>query len=132
MILIDASCWIEYFRKFGKPHVKQRVNGVLGRGEAAYTCPIYFEILAGALDHEYNMVYEGFSYCQRVYFETEDWETSASIERLLRCKGFTVPRDDIFIAAVCQRAELPLMVYDKHFGKIWKHCGIKSELMELQ
>ena len=45
MTLIDTSAWIEFFRAKGDAALKSRVADLISFGEAAYTCPIHFELL---------------------------------------------------------------------------------------
>ena len=46
--LIDTSAWIEFFRPKGDPHVKALVRDLVAIKQAAYTCPVAFELVTGA------------------------------------------------------------------------------------
>jgi predicted nucleic acid-binding protein len=52
MKMIDSSIWIEFLRKNGDPSVKGHVAQLISAEQAAYTCPIRFELVSGALPHE--------------------------------------------------------------------------------
>ncbi len=131
MILIDTSAWIEFFRKRGDLHIKQKIATYLELDQAAYTCPIYFEILAGAEDHEKDLILETFELSERMIFKPEFWEIAATMERKLRRKGITLPQDDIFVATVANEMDLPLLCKDRHFNVIRDKCLLSLDLEQL-
>jgi predicted nucleic acid-binding protein len=47
MKLVDSSAWVEFLRRRGDPKVKDIVARLLQSEQAAYTCPIRFELLSG-------------------------------------------------------------------------------------
>ena len=100
MTLIDTSAWIEFLRRNGRADVKQRVAGWLELNEAAYCGPIEFELLSGARPGEMADIRDAFRFSERLDFPDACWQRAAQIERDLRAKGVTIPRDDIFVAAV--------------------------------
>jgi predicted nucleic acid-binding protein len=118
MILVDTSAWIEFFRRQGDPAVKERVAVCIERDEAAYTCPIYFELLAGAGAKEQETVDMTLELCTRYLFRPEDWARAAAMEKDLRSHGITVPRDDVFVAVVAEERGLPILCKDRHFDMI--------------
>jgi len=83
--------------------------------QAAFTCPIHFEILSGAHDSEIELVKETFALIERHPFRPEFWDRAADLDRRLRKKGVTIPRDDLFIAVAADRLGLTLVCKDKHF-----------------
>ena len=129
MILIDTSAWIEFFRKRGDPNVKKRVAFYIEKDQATYTCPILFELLAGARDKEISDIEVSFSFCNWIPFDSQCWKRAACLERELRAKGVTVPRDDIFVASVAILNELPLYSTDAHFQLMIKRgdVGLKFD-----
>ena len=48
MKLIDTSAWVEFLRRKGDSKVKHAVAHLLQTDQAAYTCPIWFELFSGA------------------------------------------------------------------------------------
>ena len=116
MILIDTSAWIEFFRKAGNPSVKQRVAFFIENDQAAYTCPILFELLAGASEKEISDIEVSFSFCNWIPFDSKYWKKAGHLERKLRAKGVTVPRDDIFVAVVAISNDLPLYAVEHAFS----------------
>lgn len=118
MILIDTSVWIEYLRKSGDAQVKLRVRQAIAMGSAAYSCPVYSELLAGAKDEELADIEEALSYCRRLPFEPAHWDKAGNLYRSLRQLGVTVPHDDARIAAIASALDMPLLYRDKHFDVI--------------
>ena len=87
-------------------------------GEASYTCPIYFELLAGARESEVEAIEEGLGFCHRFPFDRPLWGRAADLYRTLRIRGVTVPREDVFVAAAALELRLPLLCHDRHFDLI--------------
>lgn len=130
MILIDTSVWVEFFRKQGSPRAKSRVASLLNDDSAAYTCPVLLELSAGARETaEVDLISETLGLCQRFFFQPEFWERAARIERTLRQRGVTVPRDDILVATVAIECQLTLLCRDGHFDLIGRQggCALKIE-----
>jgi len=93
--------------------------------EAAYTCPIYFELLVGAgSPSETRIVKEALALCSRLVFDSSRWEQAAALERSLRRAGVTVPRDDVFVATVAQAHGLTVLCRDKHFDLMQACAGV--------
>jgi len=115
MILIDTSAWIELLRKHGDAEVKACVARYLSIEEAAFTCPIRFELLSGAKDAERASVEEALSFGHHVPFTEAHWAKAAEVERSLRARGVTVPRDDVFVAAVAMESRVAILCKDGHF-----------------
>jgi hypothetical protein len=123
MKLVDTSAWVEFLRRKGDPSVKQVVARLLQADQAAHTCPIRFELLSGVRSEEESDLQSALSFSQLVPFENEDWVAAARIERQLKIKGLTVPRNDLFVATVAIRARLPVVCRDVHFDSIRKAAG---------
>jgi hypothetical protein len=115
MILIDTSAWIEFFRRAGSRAAKERVAAYMDAVEAAYTCPVYFELLAGARDTEKACIEQALEFCERIPFTGSHWAKAAELERSLRKSGVTVPRDDLFVATVALAEGLSVLCRDSHF-----------------
>jgi len=131
MTLIDTSAWIEFFRAGGDPQVKERVADLLTVDEAAYTCPIYFELLAGAREKEKGPIREALSFCKRELFTKRHWELAAVHESLLLGRGVTVPRDDLFVGTVALAKSLPILCKDRHFDLMRDRGKLKLEIVQL-
>jgi len=119
MTLIDTSAWIEFLRREGHVGTKNRVATLISNDEAAYPCPVLMELLAGAKDgREETLVRQALGLCERLFFSPASWEEAAQLERALRGRGVTVPRDDILVAAAALGAQMPLLCRDGHFDLI--------------
>ncbi len=116
MILIDTSAWVEFLRAGGRQEVKERVSLYLELDEAAVTGPVRFELLTGSNPTSESDVRALLGLCADLPFEDEYWEVAAANERLLRNKGITIPRDDLFIATVACERRMPLFQLDRHFS----------------
>lgn len=118
MTLIDTSAWIEFLRARGRPEVKHRIAALLDIDEAAFCGPIEFELLTGAREGELADLREALRLSRRLDFPDACWQRAAQVERDLRAKGVTVPRDDIFVAAASLHHRVPLYSCDPHFTLI--------------
>lgn len=132
MILIDTSVWIEFFRKKGSPLAKSRVASLLNDDAAAYTCPVLMELIAGAREPaEVELTLETLGLCQRIIFQPEFWERAASLEKTLRRRGITVPRDDVLVATTAIESRLVLLCRDAHFDLIARHAGCELKIEQI-
>lgn len=129
MTLIDTSAWIEFLRRKGKPDTKNRVAAFLDLGEAAYCGPIEFELLSGARDGELADLQAALRFSEPLPFPTGCWQRAARIERDLRAKGVTIPRDDVFVMAAALHHSVPLFSCDPHFALARDKGGIPLRLM---
>lgn len=126
MILIDTSAWIEFFRKDGMKHIKSRVALLIRADQAAFTCPVFLELLSGARETEEDFILETFDVCERIEFRPDWWEKAGRLEKKLCQNGLTIPRDDILIATAAMESHCRLYCRDKHFELIRK---IANQLM---
>jgi predicted nucleic acid-binding protein len=131
MKLVDSSAWIEFLRKHGDPGVKQVVARLIQTDLAAYTCPIRFELLSGVKPHEEADLEQALAFSHHLRFETEDWHAAALLERQLRAKGQTIPRNDLFVATVAMRAELPVTCRDSHFDSVRRVVGNRLKVEQV-
>ena len=90
MKLVDTSVWIPFLRRKGEPGVKQHVANLIAASEAAYTCPVRFELIAGALDQEKPGVTKALSFSARIEMTRADWDLAADAANTLRAAGVTI------------------------------------------
>ncbi|MBI3850476.1 MAG: hypothetical protein HY298_09450 [Verrucomicrobia bacterium] len=131
MKLTDTSGWVDFLRKKGDPAVKQAVARLIYADLAAYTCPIRFELLSGVKPDEEADLEQAFAFSHHVPFERDDWRAAARLERQLRAKGLTIPRNDLFVATVAIRAGLAITCRDTHFDSMRKVVGEKLKAEQL-
>ena len=131
MRLIDSSVWVEFLRAKGDSKVKHQVARLLESDQAAYTCPIHFELLSGVKPNEEDDLQEAFSMSHHFPFEVEDWRAAAILERQFRAKGLIIPRNDLFVVTVAVRCGLPIVCRDSHFDLARKATGDKLKVEQL-
>jgi len=129
MTLIDTSAWIEFLRRSGDLSVKGRVAAYLDTGAAAVSGPIEFELLTGARPAELDDVRTAMSFCEQLEFSPACWRRAAEVERELRTRGVTVPRDDVLVAAVALEHKTPLYARDEHFALMQTKGKLKLQLV---
>jgi predicted nucleic acid-binding protein len=118
MTLIDTSAWIEFLRAKGDASYKARVADLLSLGDAAYTCPIRFELLLGARAQEVADLQTGLGFARRVPLAAAHWDAAARFGAELRSRGHSLPASDLLIAAVAHEEGIPLLARDQHFETI--------------
>ena len=123
MKLVDTSAWIEFLRRKGDPKIKHAVARLLAADHAAYTCPVRFELLSGVKPGEEADLQQVLVLAQNFPFEAGDWTAAAQLERQLRGKGLTIPRNDLFVAVVAKRTGLTVVCRDAHFDVLRKIAG---------
>ena len=131
MKLVDSSAWVEFFRKRGDPVAKQRVAQLLEAEHAAYTCPIRFELLSGVRPEEEADLENAFHLSSHIPFETKDWTNAALLEREIRSKGVTIPRNDLFVATVGIRTGLVVACRDAHFDAVSRAVGNRLKVEQI-
>jgi predicted nucleic acid-binding protein len=123
MKLVDTSVWIEFLRRKGDPVVKHALARLLQADRVACACPIRFELLCGVKPNEEADLQQALALVQHFNFESDDWAAAAQLERQLRGKGLTIPRNDLFVAAVAMRTRFPVVCRDSHFDAMQKIAG---------
>lgn len=121
MILIDTSAWIEFFRPKGDPLIKARVRDLMFNKQAAYTCPVAFELITGARKEELDDLRTGLGLASRFVMLPEHWDMAGSLNAMLRTQGVNLPASDLLIATVAHAGKMPLLAKDAHFETIRKH-----------
>ena len=129
MTLIDTSAWIEFLRKGGDAAVKSRVAALIEFEEAAYCGPVKFELLTGARPAEVGDLVIALGFASLLEFPLACWERAAEMERALRSKGVTVPRDDVFVAAAALHHGTLLYAADGHFELMRQRGGFELRLV---
>jgi len=123
MILIDSSCWVEFYRPGGDPAIQEAVLGALSGGEAAVCGMIQVEILSNIKrKKEFEVVSDDFK--ALLWLETGQTEIAKAVQagRKLRSRGVTVPATDLLIAGVTMGYDAMLLHSDRHFEQIAEVC----------
>ncbi|MBE7501499.1 MAG: PIN domain-containing protein [Verrucomicrobiales bacterium] len=131
MKIVDTSLWIEFLRRRGDPEAKHAVARLLEADQAAYSCPIRFELLAGVRPEEEADLAQALGFIHHLRFEPEDWCAAARLERQIRNQGVSVPRNDLFVATIAIRTGIPVACRDAHFDAIQGVAGDKLVVEQL-
>ena len=129
MTLIDTSAWIEFFRPKGDPLIKACVRDLLSIKQAAYTCPVAFELFTGARKEEMTDLRTGLDLASRIAMLPEHWDLAGSLNAMLRAKGINLPASDLLIATVARSVKMPLLAKDAHFETIREHALPELEIL---
>jgi predicted nucleic acid-binding protein len=131
MKLVDSSVWVEFLRRKGDPKVKDIVARLLDKDQAAYTCPVRFELLSGVKPHEESDLERAFVLSHHFPFEQDDWREAARLERQWRARGLHVPRNDLFVATVAIRVGVVILCRDAHFIAAQKVAGDRLKVEQI-
>ncbi len=131
MKLVDSSAWVEFLRRKGDPGIKHIVARLLQADQAAFTCPIRFELLSGVKSGEEKDLEQAFALSHHFPFEPADWQEAARLERQLRARGLSVPRNDLFVATVAIRTGLVILCRDAHFTAAQKVAGERLKVEQV-
>jgi predicted nucleic acid-binding protein len=121
MIAVDSSVWIDFLKARSTPEV-----GVLKQflrrqpDQVAMVDIVFAEVIQGVPEERMRRVDALFSGLPVLRSEWKhDYQAAAGIYRMARRAGFT-PRGtiDCLIAAVCVRADVPLLHSDADFDRI--------------
>ena len=131
MKLVDTSVWIEFLRRKGDLGVKHVLARLLQADRVACTCPIRFELLSGVKPNEEADLQQALALAQHFDIEPDDWTAAAQLERQLRGKGLTIPRNDLFVAVVSMRTGVPVVCRDLHFDVMQKIAGHRLKVEQV-
>jgi len=131
MKLVDSSAWVEFLRRRGDIQVKHIVARLLQADQAAYTCPIRFELLSGVKPGEESDLEQAFALSHHFPFEQDDWREAARLERQWRARGLNVPRNDLFVATVAIRTGVAILCRDAHFSAAQKLAGERLKVEQI-
>jgi predicted nucleic acid-binding protein len=131
MRLVDSSAWVEFLRRKGDPAVKEVVARLLETDQAAFTCPVRFELMSGVRPAETADLAQALALSHHLPFEAVDWTAAAELERSFRATGLTVPRNDLFVATVAIRTGIPVVCRDIHFNAMRKAAGARLKVEQV-
>ncbi len=124
MILVDTSCWIEYFHPQGNAGVKKRLSAEVRKGTVATCGAVLCELFRGVSVDEAQRLRVVFSGLQNIPTLDEDWATVQDLALRLKAEGFQPPILDMLVAVVCKRSGATLW----HFGDQPRHPkGLENE-----
>ena len=86
-MLIDTSGWIEFLRAKGDLILKSQVTQLITQGNAAYTCPVSYELILGAKQHELKDLRTALGMALRVEATAANWDAASQGD-----KGMLLPK----------------------------------------
>jgi predicted nucleic acid-binding protein len=117
-VLVDTSCWIEYFNRPGA-EVAAAVEAMVRDDRAALTGIVLVELLQGArTERELSEVHAALGAVVWIEATRETYARAGRLAFELRRKGITVPITDCVIAAASESAGGCVLTLDAHFQEI--------------
>jgi len=122
--VLDTSAVIEFFE--GNSNVVNLLKAeTIVKIPATVLGELYLGIYRSSNPEKHSIQVNQFiASCDIVLIDLETAKVYATIKNKLFKKGKPIPENDIWIAAVAIRYELPLVAFDKHFLEIE---GLKLE-----
>jgi predicted nucleic acid-binding protein len=118
-VLVDSSLWVHQLRKGGDPAKRDRVNALLGAGEAAWCPAVRLELWRGVTSDAERMTLRRYEAVLSNYEISSDvWERAIRLADRGRAAGVTVPLADLVIFACAQVHGLDLAHDDGHFDDL--------------
>jgi predicted nucleic acid-binding protein len=120
-VLVDSSLWVHQLRKSGDPAKRDRVNGLLTSGDAAWCPPVRLELWRGVTnDAERKTLREYESVLTDYEISPEIWERAIRLADRGRASGITVPLVDILVFACAKVHGVDVAHDDAHFDEFEK------------
>jgi predicted nucleic acid-binding protein len=120
-VLVDSSLWVHQLRKSGDPAKRDRVNGLLTSGDAAWCPPVRLELWRGVTnDTERKTLREYESVLTDYEISHEVWERAIRLADRGRGSGITVPLVDILVFACAKVHDVDVAHDDAHFEELEK------------
>lgn len=117
-VLVDTSCWIEYFNRPGA-EVATAVEAMVRDDRAALTGIVLAELSQGArTERELSELHAALGAVVWIEATRETYARAGRLAFELRRKGITVPITDCIIAAASESAGGRVLTLDAHFQEI--------------
>jgi len=116
-VLVDTCIWIEYFRD--EPGLSTTLADLIKKGVVFTAGIVLFELFQGIKNEKEKAllkdVFKGMHY---VEMKSQTWLNAATLVKLIKNKGMTIPPSDIFLAQLAIESDLKIFTIDTHFKKI--------------
>ena len=120
-VLVDSSLWVQQLRKSGEPAKRDRVNGLLTNGEAAWCPPVRLELWRGVTnDAERKTLRQYENVLTQYEISSEVWEYAVRLADRGRAAGVTIPLADLLVFACAKVHAVDLAHDDAHFDELGK------------
>jgi predicted nucleic acid-binding protein len=117
-VLIDTSAWIEALRVRGDEDIRAEVYALIQSGRAAWCHIVRLELWAGAHPKEFPRLEELCRSIRDLETPEQVWRGAYDLARRARGKGFSVPANDLLIAACARFHGAEIVHKDRHFDQI--------------
>lgn len=131
-VLIDSSCWIEFFRgaqpvEPAQPELTRLMQNLLSDDRVVVCGPVYVEVLGACKQgKESQTVARYYDELPFLDLTREDFREASYFRQQLRKKGETVPTVDILIAHLAIKHKCTLLHQDSDFDRIAGHSSLKT------
>lgn len=120
-VLVDSSLWVHQLRKSGDPAKRDRVNGLLEGGEAAWCPAVRLELWRGVTSDAERRTLRRYEALLPDYEISADvWQRSVQLADRARASGVTVPLADLLIFSCARIHGLEVAHDDTHFDQLAK------------
>jgi predicted nucleic acid-binding protein len=120
-VLVDSSLWVHQLRKSGDPAKRDRVNGLLESGEAAWCPAVRLELWRGVTNDAERRTLRRYEALLPDYEITAAvWERAIRLADRGRAAGVTVPLADLLVFACAKIHGLEVAHDDEHFHALSK------------
>ena len=127
MFLIDSSAWIEYLRPKGSSKVKERVEEILKKEEAATCGIVIVELLRGAIDKRiYPSLRESLLALPQTPLDDTVIQRAAEWGFLVDRRVKTIPTTDLLIGASAYK-KATVLHCDSDFELLSSTFGLEQE-----
>jgi predicted nucleic acid-binding protein len=118
-VLVDSSLWVEHLRKGGDPVKRERVNGLLLSGAAAWCPAVRLELWRGVTNDAERAALRRFEALLPDYEITPAvWHRAVTLADRGRAAGLSVPLADLVIFACAVVHGLAIAHDDAHFDAL--------------
>ena len=118
-VLVDSSLWVHQLRKGGDPVKRERVNGLLQNGLAAWCPPVRLELWRGVTNDAERKTLRRYEALLPDYeISSAVWERAVRLADRGRAAGVTGPFADLLIFACAKEHRLDLAHDDAHFEQL--------------
>ena len=119
IVLIDSSLWVHQLRRSGDPAGRERVNGLLQNGLAAWCPVVRLELWRGVTNDAERKTLRAYESRLPDYDITAAvWDRAIRLADRGRAAGLTTPIADLLIFACAKVHGLDLAHDDAHFTQL--------------
>lgn len=124
-VLIDTSCWIEFFNRPDTRHAES-VRGLVSEDLASITGVVLSELLQGTrTEREFGDLGSALTAATWIEAGREVYARAGELGFRLRRRGVAVPVTDCVIAAAAESAGAGILTLDDHFVQLAREADVE-------